>query len=363
MQIRVLSENTRTATALLDNYQVDSILWVDRYNEPGFFEIQFKYEYGMLNYIRIGDYLSNDSTDKVMIIESLEIKADPETGNKLVARGRSVESIMDRRIVIEQTNINSSLQTGIQTILNNEIIASRFPERNYGNFIFVSTADPTIASYTLNAQYYAENVLSVITNICKQAEIGYKVTLDPATNKFAFSLYVGVDRSYGQSTNNYVVFSPAFDNLLNSDYFSSDAPLKNYILVWTSPSGGLGSPLNSQVWIPGVGAGMLRRETSLEASDMSKTIAGTSTQISDAEFHNMLTQRGWEELSNKTSIYQFEGNVNMRDSYKYMTDFYLGDIVQIVDQYGSSKRVQVTEMTLSEDLSSGFQSFPTLVSV
>lgn len=362
MNLRVLSENQRTPMALLDNYQLESVVWVDRYDTVGQFEVVLPYSSEIIKYLRIDDYIDTPMSDKVMIVESIEIKTDPEQGNKFIARGRSVESILDRRIIIEQTNINTTLQAGVQTILNNEVINSRFPERNYGIVSFQTSNDPAVTTFTLNAQYYAENVLEAITNICQQAGLGFKMTMD-VTRSFAFSLYAGKDRSYDQNTNRYVVFSPAFDNLLSSNYFASSAPYKNYVLVWTSPSGGLGSPLNSQVWIPAIGGGLLRRETSLEASDMSKTVAGTSNQISDAEFHNMLTQRGWEELSNHTGIYQFDGQVNMRDTYKYLTDFYLGDIVQIVDEFGASKRVQVTEMTLSEDLANGFQAYPTLQNV
>ncbi len=49
--------------------------------------------------------------------------------------------------------------------------------------------------------------------------------------QFVFELYAGFDRSYDQTENPYVIFSPKFENIINSNYIESKASLKTVTLV------------------------------------------------------------------------------------------------------------------------------------
>lgn len=362
MNITVLSNNGYTPVDVLENYQIDSVIWVDRYNKEGEFEIYAKFSYELLSLLQQGYYLLSSDSDHMMVIETIEVRTNPETGNKIIIRGRSIESLLDRRIILEQTLINSSLQSGIQTILNNEVISSRFAERNYPYFSFSVSTDPAVTGPSLMAQFYSENVLDVVKTLCQQANLGFKIIVN-ASNYMVFSLYAGKDRSYEQTTYPYVVFSPSFENLISSEYFSSIKGKKNFALIKGDPMVPTGPSYNNQIWTSDVGTGLNRLEMFVDASDLAKEYQDTTNQIPDATYYNQLKQRGWMELLQWVDITAFDGQVDLRNTYKYRVDFDLGDIVQLIDAFGNNETVRVTEVTISENVNTGYSVYPTLETV
>lgn len=348
-----------SAVGILDN--AESFIWVDKYDEEGTFELYTKYDPTIEALFLPDYYLKIKESDRTMIIEGVHIKDDVELGPKLIITGRSLESILDRRIILRQITIDTSLQSGILALLNAEVISGLYPERNFPNFIFSSSSDPLVTGLTLKAQYYSEYLLDVIKYLCHQGGIGFKVILN-SSNQFVFSLYAGKDRSYSQSTNPYVIFSPEFDNLLRSEYLYTKRYLKTYALVSGDPTvAGSGLPIRAQSFT-GVQTGLDRREMFVDASDMSKFLWNSSTEIPDLEYQNQLKQRGDEELAIRQELTIFDGEIDLINSYKYGVDFFLGDIIQMKDAYGHFGRRQIMEMTFSENIS-GRSIYPTLRTV
>ncbi len=121
----------------------------------------------------------------------------------------------------------------------------------------------------------------------RKNNIGFKIVLTDE-NKFAFSLYAGVDRSYEQTENPYVVFSPNFENIINSNYYSSRASFRNVTLV-----AGEGEGAARRTAIVGSASGLGRRELFTDARDISSdTEDGT---LSDAEYMAQLRTKRFEE--------------------------------------------------------------------
>lgn len=359
MAIFRISNTNKINIGILENY--DSFIWTERYCEFGDFELYTKYTREISDLLAEDYYISRVNSETVMIIESREIIPDSENGDKILIKGRSLESLLDRRIVLRQILIDSSLQSGIQTILNKEIIAGTYPERNFPNFIFTASADPIVTALNLKTQYYMDNVYEVISTLCKQNGIGFKIGLN-ASDQFEFKLYAGVDRSYNQITNPFVVFSPNFDNLINSRYFKSKQNKKNYVFI--SGEAGLVEWNESiygrwaQVWTPDIPQGLNRREMFLDGEYLPKT-DNSGTPISNADYVAQLEQRGYEALAENSEIELFDADIDIKSSYIYKTHFYLGDILQIVDVYGNAKRVRLTGTTYSEN-PSGTNLYPIL---
>jgi hypothetical protein len=362
MEIRVLN----TSFVLQDIVEgMDSIVWTDKYAGYGEFEIYVKYSKYFLDLFQLDYYITNSMSEHVMIVEDVRIKSDPENGDKLVVTGRSLESILDRRLVLRQVILDGSFQTGIQTLLTTQVINGTYPERNIPNFIFTATSNAVILGLSLSGQYYMDNLYEVITDICIRYGVGYKITLN-ASNQFVFQLYYSVDRSASQSTNPLVEFSPNFDNLLNSDYIRSRRGKKTYVFI--AGEGGLINWNKSvygpwaQVWTSDVGTGLTRRELFLDASYIPKIYNNTSIEIADEEYVTQLEQRGYEELAKNVEIYVFDGQVDLSRTYTYRVDFILGDIVQLKDDYGHSARSRINEITLSDNVN-GSYIYPTLKSL
>lgn len=333
----------------------ESAIWTDRYQKYGDFELYTAMTNGVFDYIKQDYYLQNRDSEHVMIIEKLLINSDAEDGNRLTVSGRSLESILDRRIIWGQMTISGNLQNGIETLLNACIISPTDTDRKIDNFIFETSDDPAITDLTIDAQYTGDNLYEVVEKICSERDIGFKVTLNN-NKQFVFKLYAGADRSYEQITNPYVVFSPNFENIINSNYVESKSALKNVTLV-----GGEGEGSARKYATVGSGTGLNRRELFTDARDISSDV-GDGVTLSDEEYTSKLQQRGKEKLSENTDVTSFEGQVETVVMFKYGEDFFNGDIVQIADEYGHESRVRILEIVMSED-QDGLSVYPTFKTI
>ena len=341
------------AISVVDTYE--SFIWTDRYRQPGDFELYMSMILSVLQYIRQDYYIWNRDSEHVMIIEKIRIDSDVEDGNHITVTGRSLESILDRRIVWGQQVIRGNLQNGVKTLLNSCIINPSDPNRKISNFVFKESTDPAITSLTIDAQYTGDNLLTVLEKICSEHDIGFKVTLND-NKQFVFELYAGVNRSYDQTSNPYVVFSPKFENIINSNYIESKSALKTVTLV-----GGEGEGSARKYTTVGGGIGLNRREIFTDARDVSSD-AGDGVVLTDAQYTAQLQQRGREKLSENTDVTSFEGQVETTIMFKYGEDFFNGDIVQITNEYGHETKARILEIVMSEN-EEGTSVYPTFATI
>jgi len=351
MELLVLNANLESV-AIVDT--VESLLWTGRYSECGDFEIYTQATADLIDILKQDRYLWLGTSPHVMIVEDLQIKSDVETGNYLIVTGRSVESLLDRRIIWQPTVLTGSLQNGIQQLLNENVIAPSDPDRTIPNFIFDISTDIAITSLTIDAQFVRNNLYESIKKLCVANNIGFRITLS-ADNEFVFKLFAGADRSYSQIANPYVVFSPKFDNIINSDYKESKRALKTVSLV-----AGEGEGDDRVLTTVGTGAGLSRREIYTDANDLSQIV--NAELMSEAEYLAQLAQRGLEDLSENALIRDFDGQVDATNMFVYGTDFFLGDIVQISNEYGIEAKARVTEIIQTQTIQ-GSDMYPTFAMI
>lgn len=128
--------------------------------------------------------------------------------------------------------------------------------------------------------------------------------------------------------------------------------------VTESPSGAEPSP--TVACSSGAGTGLNRRELYTDARDVSSTVDNET--LTDAEYKAQLSQRGLENLAENIATKSFEGKVETTRMYRYGEDFFLGDMVQIVNEYGIEGKARVTEFIRSQS-KEGLDSYPTFVTV
>ena len=361
MELIVMDE-TLEPFAIIDTY--NSLIWTDRYNECGDFELYTAMDHSLLDIIKQDYYIGRPDSDHVMIIEKIEIDTDVEAGNNITVTGRSLESILDRRIVWKETSLSGNFQDGIEKLLNENIISPSNESRKIPNFKMEKSTDTLITSLAIEAQYKGENLYDILTTLCAERNIGFKIVLSE-DNEFIFSLYSGTDRSYDQTNNPYVIFSPNFDNLISSNYIESKSSLKNVTLVSaedtdkTPDEEGAEAPLVETA--VGNVSGLARRETFTDYGSISRTTEDDKT-LSDSEVTAMLRQKGKETLSENADILSFEGEAETSTMFRYGEDFTIGDIVQVEDHYGHESRARVIELVLSDD-TGGFSVYPTFSAI
>lgn len=333
---------------VIDSYE--SLLWCDRFWRPGDFEIYTPVQTSALTYPVANNYLQIKDSEHTMIIEDTTIESNIETGNHIKIVGRSLESILDRRIVWSQTDISGNLQNGIHRLLNENIISPTDPARQISNFIFEASDDPAITSLEMEAQYTGDNLLDIISTLCENNKIGFKITLNDS-NQFVFKLYAGEDRSYNQDPNPHVVFSPAFDNIINSNYAEIQSDAKTITLV-----AGEGEGSNRITRTIGTGEGLARKELYTDARDIQ------SDGLTTEQYYVKLDQRGREKLDENKIKKTFDGKCETTKNYQYKRDFFMGDIVQVENEYGMASPARVTEFIWSSS-QSGVESYPTFEAI
>ena len=370
MELLILDTNF-VAVDTIDIFE--SVLWTDRFNSFGDFEIFAPVSDKMLQNLKYDYYLWLEGSNHTMIVEDLVIASDFENGARLIVTGRSLESILDRRIIWKKTVLAGDFELGIKKLLDENIISPTDTARAISNFRFEFSNDPVIEALTIDAQFTGENLYDVIQYMCDIEGIGFKVTLEDTTNDFVFKLYSGVDRTYAQSANPYVIFSPKFENLINSNYVESKKTLKNVTLVageeYDTTKDDVEAALivlqaNGNTFVD-VGAGIVRktvvvaapgeyidnlgrREMFSDARDITQTIEGV--KMTDTVYFKQLTSRGASELTKNSSTQSFEGSVETTHSFIFGEDYFMGDKVQIINEFEFESVVRIVEVVRSHSL-------------
>ena len=355
MELLILDKSFKSV-ATIDVFE--SLIWTDRYCGYGDFEIYTPANESMKSVLQEDYYIYIKESEHLMIIEDVEIDTDIEDGARMKVTGRSLESIIERRIIWGQTTLSGNFQNGIKKLLTENVILPSDENRKIPNFVFKDSTDEAITSLEVEAQYFGENLYDSIVNLCNSKQVGYKILLEGSN--FVFSLYAGTDRSYNQVKNPYVIFSPNFDNLLNSNFVKSMKTLKNVTLV-AGEGGGSERKTVSVNASENYGTGLSRREIFTDAKGVTKNVNGE--EISDGEYINQLKQKGEETLSKNKMTTSFEGEIDSNSTtYKYEEDYFIGDIVQVENEFGYEARCRITEYVRSQS-DSGIETYPTYVNV
>lgn len=337
--------------AVVDSYK--SLIWTNRYLGFGDFELVVPALEPLADLLVPDRYLKLDGEDSAMIIERTEYAESPEDGYLKVVTGRSLESIPARRVVWLPRKFNGSLQSSVKTLIDDNLIASASAFRNIPNFSFALSSDPAITSLVLDDQLFGENLYDVLIDICESNDISFRIKM-PTVGIFVFELFSGVDRTYSQSVRAPVVFSPRFDNLVNSKSIFDVSEYKtsaivegadNIIGVWDSPA---------------YPSGILRREIYVDATSVKQTVDGVTTPIAD--YNKILAQKGLNELYKNPQRFFFDGETADTELYQYGVHFNLGDTVQLENEVGDQGVSRVIEYIRSQEAGE-YKAYPTFAAI
>lgn len=374
MDFMVLDKNF-DAIAMIDTFT--SAIWTVRYDQAGDFELYTPVRLDYLQNMVIGNYLWNRNSDRLMIIETVEIQTDSEDGPQLYISGRSLESILDRRIITSSEVFTGNLSEIIGTILTREVMTSG--NRQIPGFIYTPSTDTRITSITNEFTARGENVYDIICSLCQENKIGFRV-LPHGTGGFEFQLYKGIDHSYDQNEVPYVVFSPSFENLLNSNYIKSFKAYKNAVYAvgtyqkevtitdkykdddgtWVETETTTYEETEVTAWgysESSTPSGLARREIFIDNGGVND-----GEQGGEASSWNAINkQKGLTELADHQTTTAFEGELEATRQYVYGEDFDIGDIVQVENEFGITGTVYISEIVWSQDVN-GLTMTPTFTS-
>lgn len=355
---------------ILDNnfkmiYNIDtfeSLIWKERYNGYGEFEFYTPLNdyiteiFNAIREIKLQDedcYVWSREYNSYMIIENMKIQADYEKGWHLIMSGKGLESVLNRRIIWSPITLKSKFQYAIEKVLNESIISPEIEDRKIENFIFKKVEDEYIEGLSLSVQYTGVNVYNMFEELCENEGLGFEVNFDENYN-FVFKLLRGLDRSFEQDDRPYIVFSKNYENLLSSEYEEETSVYKNVALV-------AGEDINlkdkRKSIVIGDQVGLKRRELFVDARDIqSENEKGES--IPESDYNELLKTRGDKKLKEHPYKKDMNCEIEAKNTFIYGKDFFIGDIVQVVNDFGLISKARVTEYTRVED-EKGYAVYPT----
>lgn len=349
----IVLDETLYSVAIIDSY--NSLIWTERFQTAGGFELSLPPTRSNFETLTLDRYLALPDSSYVMLIEEVELITDSESGDELIVRGRTADAAFDRRIVWSETILNTGLQHAFRRVLSENALHPVDPNRRLPLYEYSATTDTSITSLNVDTVLHGETVFSVLETFCHYGDIGYRVNLE--LGKLALRLFSGADRSFNQTANPYVVFSPEYENLTASNFLQTNKTLLTTVLV---AGEGEGAARKTRSVSTPNNVGMGRREAWIEASDISSNVE--TGALSDADYQTLLEQRGWEALGANTSTTLFDGQNGRNNTFKYGRDFFIGDIVQLVNGYGLGSASRVVEYIRSFS-PEGVYEYPTFANI
>lgn len=326
--IPVIMNTSFQRLAEIDDYI--SFIWTTRYYSAGDFELVVIANAENMALMQKWNYVVRDDDENTGIIEHINVQHS-ENGSVLIVTGRFLASILGRRIIAVQTTVSGTISNCINTLINQNVISPSIAARTISNFVLGSYS----FSDTMKAQYTGDNLLDTISAICETYGLGFKVTLN-SNNQFVFQLYQGIDHTYDQNVNPYVIFSDEYDNLISSDYEENYQEIATAVLV-----AGEGEGLDRiTAWVTNGDTGINR----CEIYDDQRNIRSNAGDVSTAEYQELLQEAGKELLTTYTAAFTGEAYMN---NVQYKTDVNVGDLVVIENKkwgiYLNTRLVEVIE--------------------
>lgn len=335
------------ALAVVDTY--NSLIWANRFRQCGDFEIYVSASPEMADILQKDHWVVRPDDDMVGIIETVETNTDEENGDYMLVTGRCLRQILGRRIIWDQTTIRGTVENGLRRLATDALISPTITARRYAQLALAAAHGYT---ETVEAQYTGDNLQEVTEALCAANNYGYKITMDAASKRLLLDFYKSADRSASQAENPRIIFSEENDNLRATIHTLNTRDYKSVALVAGEGEGTarrrvtVGRSVDQE--------GLHRRELYIDARDVSSN----EGQISDAEYDAQLAERGRTGLAEAPIVESMEGTIEPMQMYVYKEDYFLGDIVTVVNKYGIAVDTQVLEVVETWD-ETGYTCTPT----
>lgn len=344
--IYVLDQNFELQ-GVIDEYV--SIIWRPAYYDIGDFEIYLGATDKAISLLRENWYVVRSSDisvengvttyKKVMVIKNLQLITDVENGDFYCVTGRELKFLLHQRIIWGRYIISDSVEYCLRRLIGANAIDPVEPTRTIPN---MQHAEPKGYPEQIELQISNKQLDEAVIEICKTYGYGWDIYI--TDNKLTVDIYKGVNRSYGQTENPYVVFGDNFENLFTTEYLYESENYANMTLV-----GGEGEGLDRiYAYVNNELSGLERYETFTDARDISQNLDSEEEAISYEGYLRLLEERGKEELAGKVISEGFTGEVLSDVAFKYGADFFIGDVVTVINKYGIQKNVRVLSAIESE---------------
>lgn len=415
-----------------------SIIWTERFHGFGDFKLTVPGTLENLKIYQLDYYLYTKGTNKLMIIEQIELNTEYSKQSMLTVSGRSLESILDRRVMhpypiwegtilckeertrgkvkdvikhysnllfkqrdsldtsherhvkgfgwysvdelpegIRRGRPVSSMDIGDIRVSSEGVVRDMsIRNPNWGRYMDY-TKDP----YSMEGSWY--KLVQELTDLTMS---GWAIEYDGEDPYYWYGYtYNGVNRTFSQGERPPVVFSPKYDNLSKATYFKSKVGTRTKIFSgavkfeiptqlaldgeYLGASASNNAMQNNSVTVgtPGLGLreGYFKSPSVEHTNGMMQDTTGAKGVLPNdpKSIHRQIHEQCNTELWRHMPIEMFSGEAAQQSMYTYNEDFFLGDFVQIQNEFGQQDIARVTEYIRTSSDSEGDVFYPTFESL
>lgn len=415
-----------------------SIIWTERFHGFGDFKLTVPGTLENLQIYQLDYYLYTKGTNKLMIIEQIELNTEYSKQSMLTVSGRSLESILDRRVMhpypiwegtilckeertrgkvkdvikhysnllfkqrdsldtsherhvkgfgwysvdelpggIRRGRPVSSMDIGdIRVSAEGVVRDMSIRNPNWGRYMDY-TKDP----YSMEGSWY--KLVQELTDLTMS---GWAIEYDGEDPYYWYGYtYNGVNRTFNQGERPPVVFSPKYDNLSKATYFKSKVGTRTKIFSgavkfeiptqlaldgeYLGASASNNAMQNNSITVgtPGLGLreGYFKSPSVEHTNGMMQDTTGAKGVLPNdpKSIHRQIHEQCNTELWRHMPIEMFSGEAAQQSMYTYNEDFFLGDFVQIQNEFGQQDIARITEYIRSSSDSEGDVFYPTFESL
>lgn len=385
MDLYILNKEFETV-GIVDKYT--SLIWTERYKAVDDFEMDLALDDFMKSGIRKDYYIWQKNSQNMMVMEKFELKQPEDEAPSIHITGRGLESILDRRITDKKVTIWNISPDDVAVQFFAEMFTNpENKDRKIDYIRYIDSGDEEIKKLRYKTKVSYESLLNIILDICDSKDLGFKAWFNE-NHEFCYKFYRGTDRSWKQDNEIWIVYSPKFNNLLSTTFKYDATQRKNHVIVYGEEESQTTDPEGWPHYWPQVvftmtedgAVGINRKEGVLDCSDVPRwrgawvlTTEGYEEKdsdqssygwrkLSEPDYLDILQTKAKERLEkqNTTSVYEAEADDHMQ--WKLGENLYLGDIVQVVSEFGLESRCRIESIIFSHD-ATGVRYYPTFVAV
>lgn len=339
----------------------ESLIWTERYKQYGDFKITMYSSFRARTLLKPDTLLAIPDSKRVMRIETVDDSLDDQNRRILTISGRSIETMMYDRVAKESlSDLTTSPSWSIVDMTPTNIARKIFHDVCVDGVLSIHDKIPYIfeGSFAeasnipepadlISVEVQPTTVYDAIVQLSDIWDFGFRILREGDASKLWFDVYMGSDRTTGQTALPAVVFAPQLDNLQKTRELTTIEGAKNVAYVY-SPAG------FEMVHAEGVDTdvdGFERKVLMVDANDI------TTESVPDVSA--ALIQRGKEELSKARTFQAFDGEISQFSKYKPGRDYNVGDLVDMRNSDGATNIMRVTEIIYASDRE-GDRSYPSL---
>lgn len=355
--------------SVVDNYE--SLVWTDKAKECGDFELYMYYDPDLWKIIKLGVFLRIKDSEHTMMVNKRDLKDTFEDAPRMIFTGKSMEYITSRRVVYKQIDVTAAPGNIVNKLLDENCIDGPYlqqfapdptnPNNKYrgitGLFRDESNWNLELGDAQISKQYLGENIYEAVSDLVKtySSPMCYIFVHHTDDNKWRWRLGTGVDRSWNQGGNDWVTFSSDFNNLKASEFVQDNEKYANAFYI-TGADPGDGKP---RITMPiertvddtpqgGFISGMKRIEKWIDGSSV-KLKDEKSKDIPMRTYMHELLSYGHASMREYVTETNFTGDVDPNVQWVYTRDYYIGDIVNVIDDMGNGAMCAIDGVTITAD--------------